>query len=231
MRILLLLLLSLNCHAQIIQSHDITAIYGESIASYSGRITLYKIRNTALDTYDNTPHIINNILQKYNDDDNLTLIGFDDNRSIKVFDKAYSEHVETVVKQFRKSEIDTFCNTLCLQIGKVHKVITVRQLRKALFDINPTNTVVISLTSLWDEDRKRWIYLDDVTKIFKQSENFLVSPLYFDNTSHLHFKIGAQSIHLRKLKIETRINLNGILQLPDANDLLNVTEKLNIKAK
>lgn len=230
MKYLFILLLSINANAQIIQSHDITAIYGESIASYSGRITLYKVRNTALDRYDNTPHIIETILQKYDNVDNLTTLGFDRVGAINPFDQRYVDTVLPIIKQYRDSKIDVLCNTICLPMGDVFKVVTVRQVKKHLIGVKG-KTIVVSLTSLWDEDRKRWIYLNDITAIFSQSDNFIVSPLYPDTNSHLHFWINPIDVYAGSMTVQSRINLKQIMQLPDAEALLRVTERLNIKAQ
>jgi hypothetical protein len=230
MKYLFLLLLSLNANAQIIQSHDITTIYGESIASYSGRITLYKIRNTTLDRYDNTPHIIETILQKYDKVDNLTTIGFDQLGSKNLFDRRYADIVLPIIKQYRDTKIEVLCSTTCLPIGNTFKVTTVRQVRKHLIGTRG-KTIVVSLTSLWDEDRNRWIYLNDVTAVFAPANNFIVSPLFQDTNSHLHFWINPVDVHNGSMIVQSRINLKQIMQLPDAESLLRVTEKLKVKAQ
>lgn len=233
LKFLLPLLLSSNVFAStlVVQSYDITAIYGDSIASYYGRSTLYKIRNVYLDKYDNRKHILDRVLQKSKEFDNLIVLGFDVGPYNKlVFDAPYREFVKNSIKEFYPTkDIHVLCNSLCLNVGTIHRVNNTRELRKLLLTLE--GVVVNSLTFVWDEDRHRNIRGDEITRIFLTSDQFLVSALYRDNNTHMQFWIEAGDVYNGSLKPNARIKLKKIQKLPDVESLINTAIKLKMKAK
>lgn len=181
MRLLLLLLLALPVHAStlIVQSHDITVAYGESLArSYDTR-RLIKVRDFSTDVNDNRELTLERIVAKTNKYDNLIVLGYNGTfrhsnvTVVPVFADiaVYSAKFLPIIKHFEPtSKVHVVCNTICPAFGDtVHQVTSTLQLRSTLIALNKTKESIIvvnSLLSLYDNDSQDYMYGSEIAKEF-----------------------------------------------------------------
>jgi hypothetical protein len=197
------------------------------------------MRDFSSDKYDNRELAVRKVLAHSQNYDNLLLLGYSSsfNSNAKftpIFDQAYTAKVVSVIKEFEpEAEIHSVCNTLCLNVGAQHSVKTVLQLRALLSDLNAKENVVVvsTLTHLWNDDTQRKLTGDDLAKVFSINKHLEVNALRKDNFMAIQFWIEPSSIYDQTYFVNTRIMLHRVYNLNKQTKVLDVADRLKLRAK
>lgn len=242
MRLLLLLLLALPCYAStiVVQSHDITVAYGESLARSYDTHRLIKVRDFSTDVNDNTSLTLERIIAKTNKYDNLVVLGFNgtfNHKNVTVVPvfanmRNHSAKLLPIIKHFDPiSPIHVLCNKICPELGTIHHINDTLHLRRTLLELNRDRVIVVnSLLSLYDNESQGYIFSKNISKEFERTnKNLDIAVLYDDRLAAITIWIPPENIVNGSYEPNVFVKVNRLNYLQQQHVIYNATQSIKLR--